>query len=427
MSSLACVAAEVNESTGSAFLIAFQQHAAAMGFFRPIAERLQVKMKAVRYSILQKGQTLVASILLGCPYTSSINHRLVPDSVAAREWGMERFPDQSQVNLFLNRMTAENMAQLEQAHQELLHSHSLLRSAAQVVVDFDQTGLRVTGKKFELAEKGYFPRRRGARGYQLSAALASAPGCEPEAIASYLDPGNVIGPTRLPDLLRTTLAIFEQHHLQLVIRLDAGYGNSHATVDALLEAQVGFVLKWRDSRVAKKIVREHQLQWQRHTQEVRVAEGPSYLGVRSVICEVKGELATLLTNLDRAPRALFDFYNQRQTIEAFFKASKHVFGMANLRSRRFLAIAAFLGFVFLTHNLLVWTKAALFAGTRLAAAHTRELVEKIIRVPAFLVRHGSALRLELPAVGVLARELREALCPTAVQLPLPIRVCTKPG
>ena len=66
-----------------------------------------------------------------------------------------------------------------------------------------------------------------------------------------------------------------------MIRLDAGYGNSHATVDALLEAQVGFVLKWRDSRVAKKIVREHQLQWQRHTREVRVAEGPSYLGVRS--------------------------------------------------------------------------------------------------------------------------------------------------
>jgi hypothetical protein len=157
MSSLACVAAEVNESTGSAFLIAFQQHAAAMGFFRPIADRLRVKMKAVRYSVLQKGQTLVASILLGCPYTSSINHRLVPDSVAAREWGMGRFPDQSQVNLFLNRMTAENVAQLEQAHQELLHSHSLLRSAAQVVVDLDQTGLRVTGKKFELAEKGYFP------------------------------------------------------------------------------------------------------------------------------------------------------------------------------------------------------------------------------------------------------------------------------
>jgi hypothetical protein len=127
----------------------------------------------------------------------------------------------------------------------------------------------------------------------------------------------------------------------------------------------------------------------------------------------------LLTNLDHSPQALFDFYNRRQTIEAFFKASKHVYGMANLRSRRYLAIAAFLGFVFLTHNLLVWTKAALFAGTRLVATHTREMVEKIIKVPAFLVRHGGKLRLELPTAGVVARELRQALSPTAVQLPLP--------
>ncbi len=89
---------------------------------------------------------------------------------------MERFPDQSQINIFLNRMTAENLTQLEQAHQELSHSQSLLRSAQRVVVDFDQTGLRVTGKAFKLAERGYFPRRRGPPGLPLSAALASADG-----------------------------------------------------------------------------------------------------------------------------------------------------------------------------------------------------------------------------------------------------------
>lgn len=418
MPSLACVTAGVNESTGSAFLIAFQQHAAMATFFGPVAEHLRVKMKVVRYTVLQKVQTLVASILLGCPHTSAINHRMVPDQVAAREWGMERFPDQSQVNLFLNRMTAENIAQLRLAHQDLIRSHSLLRSAPQVVVDFDQTGLRVTGKTYELAEKGYFPRRRGARGYQLSAALASAEGYQPEAIANYLDPGNVLGPTRLADLLQATLAVFQQRGPQLVIRLDAGYGLP-STLETLQAAEVGFVLKWRSPGVAKRIVLEHQLQWQRHTETVRVAKGPAHLGARSVICAVKGELTMLLTNLDWNPRALFDFYNQRQTIEAFFKAGKHVYGMANLRSRRFLAISAFLGFVFLTHNLLVWTKAAIFAGTRLVATHTRELVEKIIRVPAFLVRHPGGLRLELPDVGVLARELREALSPSAMQLPLP--------
>ena len=89
MSSLACVAAEVNESTSSAFLIAFQQHATAAEFFKPIAEHLRVKMKAVRYSAIQKVQTVVASILLGCPYTSSINHRLVPDHQHGKRYRLD--------------------------------------------------------------------------------------------------------------------------------------------------------------------------------------------------------------------------------------------------------------------------------------------------------------------------------------------------
>ena len=155
-----------------------------------LVERLQVKIKAVRYTTLPKAQTLIASVLLGCPHTSAINLRLVPDRVAAQQWGMERFPDQSQINVFRNRMTEENVAQLGQAYHDLLLAHSQLRSAPVVDVDLDQSGLRVNGKKFELATKGYFPRRRGSRGYQLSAALASAEGREPEAIAGYLDPGN---------------------------------------------------------------------------------------------------------------------------------------------------------------------------------------------------------------------------------------------
>jgi IS4 transposase len=130
-----------------------------------------------------------------------------------------------------------------------------------------------------------------------------------------------------------------------------------------------------------------------------VAEGPTFADVRSVVCEVAGDLTMLVTNLNLSPRALFDYYNQRQTIEAFFKADKHVFGMANLRSRRFLSIAAFLWFVMITHNLLVWTKSALFAGTKLAAARTRELVEKVASMPALVVRQGASLRLHVPDVG----------------------------
>jgi hypothetical protein len=123
------------------------------------------------------------------------------------------------------------------------------------------------------------------------------------------------------------------------------------------------------------------------------ARPPRYRGFHlrpSLPAAEESELTVLVTNLDDAAHALFDFYNQRQTIEAFFKASKHVFGTANLRSRPFLAIAVFLGFVLLTHNLLVWTKSALFAGTLLVRAPARQLVEKIIRVPLLWCGKGPA-------------------------------------
>lgn len=146
MASFARVAAEVNESTSPAFLVAFQQHAASQAYFQPLAEHVEVKLKEVRYSRLQKMQTLVA---LG---TSS--------GRCTRVGAWRASLTRGQINAFLARMTADKLSPLELAHQRLLHDHSRLRTASTVVVDVDETGLCVTGKTSELAAKGYFPRRR---------------------------------------------------------------------------------------------------------------------------------------------------------------------------------------------------------------------------------------------------------------------------
>ena len=144
MSSLACVPAEVNESTGSAFRIAFQQYADRAGFFRPVAVHLQVKMKAVRLQRDPEGPDPGGLHLARLP----AHQRHQPPHGAGPGGrpgvGHGALPRQSQINLFLNRMTAENLAQLEQAHQDLLRSHSLLRSALRVVADFrgHQAGCR---------------------------------------------------------------------------------------------------------------------------------------------------------------------------------------------------------------------------------------------------------------------------------------------
>ncbi len=102
---------------------------------------------------------------------------------------------------------------------------------------------------------------------------------------------------------------------------------------------------------------------------------PDASGLRRLVYELHQadgtvDYALLYTNLPATwtPGQLFALYNDRATIEAFFCASRHVYNIQNMRSRTFHAIYAFLRFVALTHNLLVWTKHARLARPDLAPA-----------------------------------------------------------
>jgi hypothetical protein len=115
-------------------------------------------------------------------------------------------------------------------------------------------------------------------------------------------------------------------------------------------------------------------------------------------------------------------YAGRQSIEAFFKAGRTVYGLGNLRSRQFNAIYAFLWLVFISHNLLVWVKQALFGGTSLAGMGVRELVERVTRIPAWRERTAYGWRLHLPAQDALARLVVQALVPHPYCLPPSLRL-----
>lgn len=170
--------------------------------------------------------------------------------------------------------------------------------------------------------------------------------------------------------------------------------------------------------------------WQRVDGGVRVGEVEAGPHTRAIVCEVtpeqgRVEYSVLLTNLS-APQfdavALWRLYAGRQTIEAFFKTGRGVYGLGNLRSRSFHAIYAFVWLVFITHNLLQWVKHALFGGTPLEKIGTRELVERVGRIPAWRERTERGWRLHLPAQNVLARLFAQVLCLHWVQLQLPLRL-----
>jgi hypothetical protein len=339
-------AAEKQEETVSAFLMLFLEYAREIGVFGLLERLVKVKMKGVLYSVVNKAQTVMASLVMGCAHTKAINEVLGEERAAANYLGISRFPDQSQINRYLTRLNAENVAQLGAVHAQLFERHSQARRAVGlVVVDIDQCGLVVSGKTYEWARKGYFPRKRGEIGYQLSAAYI---GAYAEAVQVYLDPGNSHCKSRLSDLWHDIerLLLTDNPGVQVIRRLDAGY-DSPANRQLLNGLPGFFILKGADNALAKRLAQRIPFQaWLPVSEGIHGAETAPEDGIRRLVYEfyqADGSLdyALLYTNLpviDFGLTRAFAFYNERTTIEAFFAASRHVFNSQSMRSRQFNAI-----------------------------------------------------------------------------------------
>jgi hypothetical protein len=417
---------DFGDYTNSAFLVSALHWAGQNGAWEPFKRLLDIDMKTVVYSPLQKVQTLLASIFIGCQFNKDINARLVPDLVAAAALGLEHFPDQSQCNILLRRLDEANLDQLEAIHAEHLRRYEPFPDAhwrGFLLVDIDQCGLVADGKSYELARKGYFVRRRGAQGYQLSAAWL---GKSQLTLALRLEPGNVHCSTSLREMVELSAARVGEAYRQVVYRIDGGYGTQPQIKWLLANGRL-FIAKGAMRKPEKWAARVAEGSWQSvaGAAGVRVAEVVAGTGVRGIVCEVSTlrgavEYSVLLTNLPAEFDAvtLWQLYSERQTIEAFFKVGRNVYGMDNLRSREFKAIYGFLWLVFIGHNLLQWVKRALFADSELAQIGTRELVEKLGRIPARRERTERGWRLHLPTQQQLARLFVNILRPQWVQLSL---------
>lgn len=183
-------------------------------------------MKKIDYSVHQKIITLLLSVVVGCRYTSDINQKLVPDTVAANMLDLDRFPDQSQINDLIRAVDSKGVEQLKSAHHQMFMQNArCLSSEDFVVVDIDQSGLIANGKTYELSQKGYFSKKKNQKGYQLSTAFCGAENSE--TLSMYLDSGNTHCSTRFDDLLKDTLIKLSDaaNDNRLILRMDSGYGS----------------------------------------------------------------------------------------------------------------------------------------------------------------------------------------------------------
>lgn len=424
MKSITYVTGEFKEEKTSAWLVAFIKFGQALGAF-DLLEQVKVKMKQIDYTVHQKIITLLLSVAAGCRYTSDINQKLVPDKVAANLLDMDRFPDQSQVNELIRRIDDQGIEQLKSVHHQMfMQNAQCLSSTGFVVVDIDQSGLIANGKTYEVAQKGYFSKKKNQKGYQLSAAFC---GEHSETISLYLDSGNTHCSARFGDLLKDILLKLSDiaKDNKLILRMDSGYGSDDNIFE--LKDKVLFVSKAystvRATNMAKNISKND---WEEVDGCVDVFELPEIDGLRHIIVRTltsKGgfEHTMLVSNIsleEMSAIELYYFYNKRQTIEAFFKSCKNVYHIRNLRTRKFNGIHAFLWIVFITHNMLSWFKSTVLSDTKLEGVGTKTLVEKLGSIVAEVKRTSDKIEIILPHISALARKFVECMQPKYEQLSL---------
>jgi hypothetical protein len=416
---------DCKEETTSTWLIAAMQFGLKANIFKPF-ENFKLKMKKVKYSVYQKLIITIMSIVVGCETTKDINEKLGVEKLALNMFDMDKAPDQSQINELIRRFDNDSVNQLQDIHHNLFMENSnSAYSDNMVVVDCDQTGLIANGKTFELAEKGYFAKKKNQRGYQL---LAAFTGEHSETVAMNLDSGNSHCTDHYNDLLKSILSKYKDQlrNGNLILRTDSGFGSADNVEKLLSIPKLKFITKAYSTKTASNLAKD--IDYAEYIQADNAAwvyELPQNNGIRHIIVQTlssKGKLkySLLITNIssnEMNPVELFHFYNERQTIEAFFKMAKNVYHIKNLRTSEFHGIYGFLWLVFITHNLIAWFKSTVLYGTELENVGVRVLVKTIGNIKGFVKRTSEGIKVNIPPITKLARLITDALCnPRYIQL-----------
>jgi hypothetical protein len=292
-----------------------------------------------------------------------------------------------------------------------------------VVVDVDQSPVSANGRTHERASTGHLE-RRGERGYQATAAFAGATaGGEDEVLAVFLDPGSAHASRRFPDVLAALERVLGPlgRRPGLVLRFDA----TPDDLALLLGRGVRFVARAYSSATAAAWARElgPEARWVELSPVKGVCElgdGPvsgdrpdvacRRLLVRSSGARQRAVYTAILTTLppgELPTAALEPFYEARQTIEGWLSEATHALALKGLWSRAFCGLEAFVLLAALTSNLLNWwERRALLPGSGLPQLGLRQLIARVVALPARVLRAPDGrLLLLLPPRHAYARRL----------------------
>ncbi len=434
-------------------------HIKARGIFDELRSGVHIHQKTVKDSPQDKLLDILLTLLCGADSLVQLNTLLRDDPALQLSAGRERCAEQSVAQQTLDAATAENVAELQQVLTTLLHRHSQIAQhsyrASWLVLDVDLTG-KPAGKRAEQSVKGYFSHPRNRRGRQQGRVLASQYG---EIVCDALYPGNTLLVQVLPELVTQAEQVLGSTPFQrrrTIIRVDGG-GGSVGSLNFLLSRDyaVGspdysvrrthLLARRVTQRVADDGQPNRELGWvpedSEHSDYVRPVRR---LAVRSKSAKGQWHYAVLLfaglgdqdiltlmgqsrqADVTTVMRAYLHFYDQRGGGQiSSFGRDKSGLGLTKRTKKRFEAQRLLMLLGSLAHNLLIWARRWLAAGSpehacRLQQYGIKRMVRDLAHISGILSfdAHGRLQSIALSAASSLTKlmlaPLRQLLAPSFI-------------
>jgi hypothetical protein len=430
----------------------------SLDLFGPVRETVKIAQKTVKHRPTQKLYDAFITLLTGAQGLVEINTRLRSDTALQRAFGRTKCAEQSVVQETLDRCTAENVTQVEQAVATILRRHGQAprHNFAQgwLLLDGDMTGLPC-GPKAACATKGYFAKQRQRRGRQLGRVVATD---YDEIIVDRLFPGTTQLHAALPELVlaaEAALELDEAKRRRTILRLDGG-GGSRTDVNWALWRGYAVHCKDCSTQRAEKLA-ESVTEWvddpRNPGRQVGWVTEPTRAYVRpvrriAVRCPTKAGgwavgvvisalaphdiLALTRQPVDRVsdPTAVLlayvYFYDQRGGgVETANKEDKQGLGLSKRNKKRFEAQQIVVLLSALAHNVLVWARGWLVPHhPRLAQYGIKRLVRDLLQISGCLEFSGTGeirqivVNQAAPLAPGLVAALRELLAAEGVTITL---------
>jgi len=328
--------------------------------------------------------------------------------------GLSRFPDQSTLRRFLQRLPTKSVRQLVGLHDRLRGQlFGLPQTPTSLIFDLDSVVLTLYGHQ-QGAQVGYNPKKKGRRSYHP---LLCFEAYRQEFWQGSLRPGNTSANTGVSFFLQRCLSKVPPQIARSRIRVRADRGFFGGKFIGLLERRgLRYVIvakEYRPIRDRARSARFHKLGSGFEAAEFRyqahgwpkarrfvvvrrpIPEDPVEAKQLTLFQDRRYAYSVLVTNLDLAPWRIWRFYQPRAIIEKNIRELLYDLPLGKIPSGDWVANVAFFQLVLWACNLVHW-----FRRLCLPAQYHTATVETVradfLVLPARLVSRAGHNVLQLP-------------------------------